>query len=151
MFTKQDLMKMSKDELVELVMRLKKDSFTGVYRREILSEINKLTYMVALVDINGLKKTNDMCGHNMGDKLILSVVNNLKQAISDKDIIVRYGGDEFVIVFENETIFSIKDKLKDIPNISYGVGYGVSMSSAITMADKNMYINKRSFYKSLIK
>jgi GGDEF domain-containing protein len=151
MFTKEYLMKMSKDQLVELVISLKKDSLTGVYRREILSEINKLTYMVVLVDINGLKKTNDMRGHNMGDKLILSVVNDLKRAVSDEDIIVRYGGDEFVIVFENETIFSIKEKMKDIPNISYGVGYGVSMSSAITMADKNMYTNKRRFYKSLVR
>jgi len=57
-------------------------------------------FLVSLcfIDINGLKEVNDSLGHKHGDELILSVACVIKETIREQDFLVRFGGDEFLIV-----------------------------------------------------
>ncbi|MCG4581035.1 diguanylate cyclase [Clostridium cochlearium] len=81
------------------------DSLTGAYNRNFFNtEIENidikenLPISVIMGDVNGLKLTNDAFGHLMGDKLLVSAVNIMKRCCRNSDIIVRWGGDEFIII-----------------------------------------------------
>ncbi|NLY85451.1 MAG: GGDEF domain-containing protein [Tissierellia bacterium] len=85
------------------------DGLTKVYNRR--SGIPKLSRMISshdgykvfslcYIDINGLKKVNDELGHKYGDDLILTVVKVVKRNIREDDFVIRLGGDEFLIVFQ---------------------------------------------------
>lgn len=104
-----------------------------------------------MLDINGLKHINDTYGHDSGDKYILSVCNDIKAHIrKNSDIIIRQGGDEFLVVFDNCSIEEAEEICKRFKNVSYGIGQNKNINEAIKQADKKMYINKRNYYKSLV-
>lgn len=81
------------------------DFMTSVYNRRFFEEefqridssIN-LPLTIVMVDINGLKLTNDAFGHETGDKLLKCVAEVLKSGFRKEDIIARVGGDEFVVL-----------------------------------------------------
>lgn len=58
-----------------------------------------LKMSLCFIDVNGLKEVNDQLGHKFGDELIVSVVEGVKKEIRDEDMIIRMGGDEFLIIF----------------------------------------------------
>lgn len=58
-----------------------------------------LKMSLCFIDVNGLKEVNDQLGHKFGDELIVSVVEGVKKEIRDEDMVIRMGGDEFLIVF----------------------------------------------------
>lgn len=60
-------------------------------------------FAVALLDLDGFKKINDTFGHDVGDALLQGVAKRLKQNIRGSDIIIRMGGDEFVILINEIT------------------------------------------------
>jgi diguanylate cyclase (GGDEF)-like protein len=97
------------------------DSLTGLYNRskyeEVIQSLSGQEVMrkaVLVVDIDGLKKTNDDYGHEMGDKLIIQVANLLKEIFRKTDSIFRIGGDEFVVLIDlkrKEDLKSIEQRL----------------------------------------
>lgn len=81
------------------------DSLTGLYNRMFFEEIikrmdkkNNLPFSIISADVNGLKLTNDIFGHEAGDKLLETIAEVLKKACRSDDIMARIGGDEFVIL-----------------------------------------------------
>ena len=82
------------------------DELTGAYRREmgrmaLSHEIDRARrsdgqFVVAFVDVDGLKMVNDREGHAAGDRVLQSVVRAIRSRLRSFDPIVRYGGDEFV-------------------------------------------------------
>ena len=81
------------------------DALTGLYNRRYLESeahrivsAEKLPITVVMGDVNGLKITNDVFGHKSGDALLQSVAKVLRRNCRSGDIIVRWGGDEFVMV-----------------------------------------------------
>ncbi|MBC7960505.1 MAG: diguanylate cyclase, partial [Vallitaleaceae bacterium] len=101
-----------KDEIAEMIgyfNELIYDGLTRVYsRRAGLSKLTRLlqhderrsqTMSLCFIDINGLKQVNDVLGHKYGDELIISAIEAIKSTIREEDFIVRMGGDEFIIVF----------------------------------------------------
>lgn len=62
---------------------------------------NKTNIAVAFIDINNFKPINDTYGHSVGDNLLIWFASHLSQLTRDSDIVARYGGDEFVILFNN--------------------------------------------------
>nr|WP_321456745.1 EAL domain-containing protein [uncultured Cohaesibacter sp.] len=95
-------------QLQSLVYR---DSLTGLYNRAyFLEHIEKLSAQmnngeleaiaVLWIDLNGFKFVNDTYGHHQGDSVLRKIGRRLHMGLVDSDVVVRYGGDEFVILFE---------------------------------------------------
>ncbi len=157
------------------------DAFTGTYnRRAGLALLDKLVpqdnrrkskISLCFLDINGLKEVNDTLGHEIGDELILTIVNVIKQIIRETDFIIRIGGDEFIIVFINISIaeaegvwkrildkFELINQTRNKPYIvsaSHGIiEYDTidenGIEGLIKRADEKMYAEKRSLKKNII-
>ena len=82
-----------------------RDQLTGLYNRHFYSEElsrldveRNLPFSVAMIDVNGLKLTNDAFGHLSGDRLLNCIADVLKDECRADDIICRVGGDEFVVL-----------------------------------------------------
>lgn len=96
---------------------------------------------VCMVDINDLAITNNTLGHLAGDKLICDCASHLV----DYGTVIRFGGDEFVLVVDNDKVDTFKQMLenkKDTINFSYGMYEKQSSESfedALNKADKIMY------------
>lgn len=139
-----------------------KDTLTKAYSRAYLDIFSKnLEHAkgVAVVDIDCFKHINDTYGHMAGDAALSHISSVIRSCIREEDILIRYGGDEFLLVFKEiaEKDFSVK--LKDIKqhvfdavmeeyadlhlSISIGGAYCVTpIEKAIDMADKAMYRDK---------
>jgi diguanylate cyclase (GGDEF)-like protein len=84
------------------------DNLTGLPNRrylgegfdEMLRQVRRFNGRIAVlfVDLDGFKKVNDTHGHEIGDRLMIEVADRLRRAVADRDVIVRYGGDEFVVL-----------------------------------------------------
>lgn len=61
----------------------------------------KVQHALIFIDLNRFKQVNDTLGHIIGDALLVEVANRLKNLVSEKDIIARHGGDEFIITLVN--------------------------------------------------
>ena len=139
--------------------------------KKLVGKDNKSKISLCFIDINGLKVVNDTLGHEEGDRLILTIVDTIKKEIRDTDFIIRMGGDEFLIVFNNLSVeqsegvwIRILEKL-DIINENEDRAYIVSASHGIVEldkskrnlldefieeADKIMYMEKREIKKNLV-
>ena len=111
---------------------------------------------VAYIDINGLKRVNDLYGHEAGDRLIINTASSMLAILPENAY--RVGGDEFVLIcFDmDEKIF--RSKVRDICDsiaakrisVSVGVGWEESSSELETMlrrADDLMYAEKKKYYE----
>jgi len=86
------------------------DALTGLPNRRVLHERlqqaiararrSQDTVAVLLVDLDGFKQINDSHGHAAGDEVLKSTANRLKGCLRITDVVVRYGGDEFVVIAE---------------------------------------------------
>lgn len=84
------------------------DVLTGAYNREFLQqrlpvEIEKAvageqTLSIAMLDVDHFKEVNDRHGHDVGDEVLAEVASRLRGAIRGGDLLVRYGGEEFLVV-----------------------------------------------------
>lgn len=100
------------------------DSLTGVANRYALNEYIKLLEnqptqfsetCLMVIDIDHFKQVNDVYGHLMGDQVIQFVAEKLKENIRTSDLLVRYGGDEFIVLIENvgmERALKIAEKIR---------------------------------------
>ena len=84
------------------------DSLTGIYNRRfgynrLQEEFSRsirtgAPLSLIMIDIDHFKAVNDTYGHIVGDKIIVSITKTISQAIRDGDILIRYGGEEFLCV-----------------------------------------------------
>jgi diguanylate cyclase (GGDEF)-like protein len=91
------------------------DPLTGVlHRRSGLERLrawteSRQTFNLSFVDMKGFKRINDTYGHAVGDEVIQAVAGRLKGAVRGSDIIMRYGGDEFVVA---SRLLSLRPRLE---------------------------------------
>lgn len=80
------------------------DPLTGAYNRRYyndqLSKLNQ-AQAIAMFDVDDFKQINDNCGHQTGDVVLKSIIKIVHSKIRQTDAVVRYGGDEFLILFWN--------------------------------------------------
>jgi diguanylate cyclase (GGDEF)-like protein/PAS domain S-box-containing protein len=84
------------------------DPLTGVFNRHALAEIleNEISRArryehpigILMIDVNRFKEVNDTYGHEMGDRVLCQVAEALRQSVRGSDVVVRYGGDEFLVL-----------------------------------------------------
>jgi diguanylate cyclase (GGDEF)-like protein len=80
------------------------------------SERDKQPLSFAMLDLDHFKNVNDRYGHSAGDRVLKSLARMLKQRLRRTDLIGRYGGEEFSIIFPNTTAAeaaSVVDKLRE--------------------------------------
>lgn len=139
------------------------DDLTGALRRGAgISAIDrevararrhKSALSLAFVDIDGLKAANDRHGHAGGDKLIRGLARALKGGLRDQDLLVRYGGDEFVCVLPDTRAEAGLAKLSEIRKAAAkaGVRFSVGLAqlersddvvSLLARADRQLYMVK---------
>lgn len=140
------------------------DDLTGAYRRdagtiEMEREIARAkrsnqTLLVAFIDVDGLKARNDSLGHAAGDELLSQTVTSLRSHLRSYDLVVRYGGDEFVAVLVDLSVSeavkrfeAVNAEIAEICDGSITVGMAEleeddSLQDVIARADGDLY-NKR--------
>lgn len=85
------------------------DNAKTTYARYKREDVNSMSIFV--IDGNGVKGVNDTYGHDVGDKLIQTYANILKDVVRDTDIVSRFGGDEFTIVSTGENPERLREKI----------------------------------------
>ncbi len=133
------------------------DQLTGLYNRryyeEEIQNLNKdndcLPLSIIMADVNGLKLTNDVFGHEAGDVLLTTVASILKKECRDSDIIARIGGDEFVILLPRSNSADTKKILERISTaVSNESVKKVVLSISMGHATKyNSYTNISEIFK----
>lgn len=78
------------------------------YMDEIIGKRDHYPVGLMLIDLDNFKQVNDVYGHAEGDNVLITVTSILKQVTGAEGYVVRFGGDEFAIVFEQATRESLK-------------------------------------------
>ena len=136
------------------------DPVTGVYnRRYFEDEIRNMQNSagVAMIDLDDFKLYNDIYGHDMGDQVLCIVADVIKNCIRKTDKLIRYGGDEFLLILSDMVRGTLRGKLlriqeaienATIPNcprlkLTASIGGVISedgkIDEAIAKADQLMY------------
>ena len=93
------------------------DPITGVYnRRYFEDEIRNMQNSagVAMIDLDDFKLYNDIYGHDMGDQVLCIVADAIKNCIRKTDKLIRYGGDEFLLILSDMVRGTLRGKLLQI-------------------------------------
>lgn len=140
----------------------------GAFYRDLrhMAEISEKTgtrLWLVFVDLNNFKPVNDILGHPMGDRILVSQAANLQHAVSDFGTVYRYGGDEFVAIITGQEESVIRDVVKRIETTSEQSPGGIKVSASagatlyeggedveafVKRADEEMYAAKK-LYKRL--
>jgi diguanylate cyclase (GGDEF)-like protein len=152
----------------------RRDPLTGLHDRAFLkSRLAALLagdrsadqqFVLLFVDVDGFKRVNDAYGHLVGDGVLREVASRLKSCVRDHDHVVRFGGDEFVVLAENvsgandvepiiDRIHAILAQPISVPGseVTLSVSIGVAEASPhyrspeelLDAADRAMYATKR--------
>jgi diguanylate cyclase (GGDEF)-like protein len=131
---------------------------------------NNCVISICFLDVNGLKEVNDVLGHEAGDELLITVARIIQNNIRSSDFLIRFGGDEFVIVFAGmgkdlaeqvweritaafETINQTEQRAY-VVSVSHGIeeltcGVNRLLDSILHQADEKMYEEKRKIKGNL--
>lgn len=155
--------------------RAVRDPLTGLANRHLLLDrlrddlskrpidLSSAANAIVLFDLNGFKEVNDTRGHHAGDELLIEFGHRLQKGLRPEDIVVRYGGDEFVVVIAgpltidiaqqraeelrrrlNEPIVLGDDQIRVSAAMGVALGNsGMSPDDVLRLADAAMYEDKR--------
>jgi diguanylate cyclase (GGDEF)-like protein len=151
------------------------DELTGLYNRKLLADIfernmselkrNGHPFSLAILDIDHFKKINDQFGHLVGDHVLSSFAHFLKESTRHSDIIFRYGGEEFIILFPHTNLSqaceiaarileTFSKKKFDVNQETFSISFSAGVHSILTqqetletvleIADQALYKAKES-------
>ena len=150
------------------------DALTHIYNRKYMDYLAKkslkepINAAVVMIDIDYFKNYNDYYGHPAGDIVIKKTADILRKSITKNDILIRYGGEEFLFVLKNadkdiftdiyinivknlekENILHEKSPISDKITLSFGVCFAyfektLDLEKSIKLADEALYISKKN-------
>lgn len=152
---------------------IEQDALTGLYnRRSVERKLKQIidksakqegTFCVAIGDIDYFKKINDTYGHEAGDMVLKEVSSILREHMANRGFVARWGGEEFLLAFDQLDIHATQDSLKSllerIRNTEYvyngqiihiTMTFGVAgeetedITSLLRKADANLYTGKEN-------
>jgi diguanylate cyclase (GGDEF)-like protein len=158
-----------KEQLTDLSMI---DPLTGLYNRrgfqnrlENILAAGSGNHFVLLLDIDHFKAYNDNYGHSMGDQALIRVSAAIRDAVRSRDVVTRYGGEEFMVLLTNTNAESAKDTAERIrlrvydlkirhlfneqvaTNVTISIGIAPleddGIEEALELADKALYRAKK--------
>jgi len=148
------------DMLSQIRKNATTDALTDLYNRhyfyemapKMLSGASALhePLSIAIIDIDRFKRINDRHGHLFGDRVLRTIAKILKKSVRKSDILVRFGGEEFLIMMPNTTekrAFVIMEKLRDIvANMVFPLNRSdqvrVTISSGIAEFENDMTLDR---------
>jgi diguanylate cyclase (GGDEF)-like protein len=118
------------------------DDLTGAFRRDmgrlaLTHEIQRARraggqFVLAFVDVDGMKRVNDRDGHAAGDHVLRTLVSTMRSNLRSFDPVVRYGGDEFVCGLGGVGLEEVGRRFEEIDqSIKDDVGIGISVGLAV--------------------
>lgn len=135
----------------------------GYIKAKIKNSSDKKTFGAIMVDIDSFKNINDMFGHAVGDQALIDAAQILRDSLRHDDFIARFGGDEFIIIIDIQTIHALEDAVKRINKnvesfnsisqkpyqLSFSLGYDIydfrqklKSDEFLNRIDQLMYKNK---------
>lgn len=134
--------------LIALVREVIRDNLTGCFSRLSGEEFLELQFAsslrsktpltVAFIDLDHFKKINDLYGHETGDLVLKQVVIALQEQLRNVDILIRWGGEEFLVIFPNATAEQACAALLRVGTIGYGQRPdGTAVTASIGVAERS--------------
>lgn len=141
------------------------DELTQVYNRKYLVDSlprffqefkrNKQVFSLCIVDIDLFKKINDTYGHFIGDRVLKDFAQYLQKNIRSSDLLCRFGGEEFVIVFPNASNEEVKNRLNELmkgfSEIEFtheGKSFSVTFSAGVFMVQDESVTMEEAFKRA---
>ena len=152
-----------------------RDPLTGLYNRVYLSYLQrnfftrKKTFTVIMADINDFKSVNDEFGHKIGDKALIDTARTLVSVVGESGSVVRYAGDEFLIIIPSEEKDVSEKYMSEIneafakqattPERPYSISLSMgsiqcrlsnsdSLDEFMNQIDKRMYESKKRYHEA---
>lgn len=137
------------------------DFLTKLYSRNALTRfcLPNTSYLqnqncsIAIIDIDDFKKINDTRGHQCGDICLINLADTITKNITDDDIAIRWGGEEFILAIDNkrscyEVCETIRKEIAEKTDFTISIGIypydGSELESSVMHADEAMYYSKRN-------
>ena len=149
---------------MEIARNARIDPLTGLLNRAALNEMceanESVSGVVAVIDLDNFKDVNDALGHLIGDEVLANVGSLIRASVRKQDLAWRWGGDEFVLLFRDQSKESVEDRMRNLEehllrfrlrgkgvlpvNMSWGAPelLGRSLQEALDEADQHMYQKK---------
>ena len=140
---------------LELEQKVLRDKLTNAYNREFFEnnykrlietfENDEMYFGLGMIDIDNFKKINDTFGHDVGDKILVTLVSNIEKSSRNDDILIRWGGEEFIMILkvssENGLKIALENLRKIIENSKIDNLPKITCSFGGTLYEKNEPIN----------
>ena len=135
------------------------DELTELYNRHKMKEIlddmnemvgdNKSEFYISFADIDNFKNINDTYGHDIGDKVLRSTAKVLKRELGSNNVVSRWGGEEFLILFYDvkgqREVFQVLDSIRkkiSYSNFEYNgvkIKFTVTFGATSSLSHTNVY------------
>jgi diguanylate cyclase len=148
----RDRLRDQRAELTQALARVQhlatRDSLTGLHNRRHMQElldasVDRLErygerFSVALIDLDHFKRVNDALGHRSGDDVLVSFARLAQAALRDSDVVARWGGEEFLMLFPNATgdqamvpLRRLQEALRQEPLVPGNPGLRITFSAGL--------------------
>lgn len=140
------------DDLTKLYNR--RHFFDILKNRVKVSENHGLNFYLVLVDVDHFKELNDTFGHPKGDEILIKVAKTLKDNLRPGDFLGRYGGDEFMIIFDGSNNKSLTKRMTDINNklqneevCDEKTGHTISLTFGASLFSPNQALDEEDIFR----